>query len=58
VAELAGSIDYLALSSPSFCDAVRLLDSTAVPCGQPRATTRRSEFAGLAGYRYRRSQSR
>jgi hypothetical protein len=35
-----------------------LLDSTPVPCGQSRETTRRSEFAGHAGYGYCRSHSR
>jgi hypothetical protein len=35
-----------------------LLDSTPVPCGQSRETTRRSEFAGLAAYGYCRSHSR
>src|SRR5918999_4378422 len=58
VPQIARSINYLAFSSPSFCDAVRLLDSTPVPCGQSRETTRRSEFAGLAGYGYCRSHSR
>ena len=32
--------------SPSFCDNLRLLDSTPVPCGQSRETVKRSEFAG------------
>ena len=50
--EIARSINYLAFNSPSFCDAIWLLDSTPVPCGQSRETTRRSEFAGLAGYGY------
>jgi hypothetical protein len=56
--EIARCINYLAFSSPSFCDAIWLLDSTPVPCGQSRETTRRSEFAGLAGYGYCRSHSR
>jgi hypothetical protein len=56
--EIARSINYLAFNSPSFCDAIWLLDSTPVPCGQSRETTRRSEFAGLAGYGYCRSHSR
>lgn len=58
VPQIARSINYLAFVSPSFCDGVRLLDSTPVPCGQSRETTRRSEFAGLAGYGYCRSHSR
>jgi hypothetical protein len=56
--QIARSINYLAFVSPSFCDNLRLLDSTPVPCGQSRETTRRSEFAGHAGYGYCRSHSR
>ena len=58
VPEIGRSINYLAFSSPSFCDGIRLLDSTPVPCGQSRETTRRSEFAGIAGYGFCRSHSR
>jgi hypothetical protein len=56
--EIGRCISYLAYVSPSFCDRLRLLDSTPVPCGQSRETTRRSEFAGTAGYGYCRSHSR
>ncbi|MCA1680654.1 MAG: transposase [Actinobacteria bacterium] len=42
----------------SFCDNLRLLDSTPVPCGQSRETARRSELAGHAGYGWCRSHSR
>jgi len=56
--QIARVINYLAFVSPSFCDNVRLLDCTPVPCGQSRETTRRSEFAGYAGYGYCRSHSR
>jgi hypothetical protein len=56
--EIGRCISYLAWISPSFCDRLRLLDSTPVPCGQSRETTRRSEFAGHAGYGYCRSHSR
>lgn len=51
-------ITHLAVQSPSFCDGLRLLDSTPVPCGQSRETARRSELAGLADYGYCRSHSR
>jgi hypothetical protein len=51
-------VNYLAYISPSFCERVRLLDSTPVPCGQSRETVKRSEFAGHAGYGYCRSHSR
>ena len=56
--QIASSINYLAFVSPSFCDGIRLLDSTPVPCGQSRETTQRSEFAGVAGYGYCKSHSR
>jgi hypothetical protein len=51
-------ITYLAYISPSFCDRIRLLDSTPVPCAQSRETVKRSEFAGSGGYGYCRSHSR
>ena len=51
-------ITELAVSSPSFCDNLRLLDSTPVPCGQSRETARRSELAGQAGYGWCKSHSR
>jgi hypothetical protein len=49
---------HLATNSPSFCDGLRLLDSTPVPCGQSRETARRSELAGQAGYGWCGSHSR
>ena len=45
-------------SASAFFDALKLLDSTPVVCGQSRETTRRSEFAGIAAYGYCRSHSR
>lgn len=56
--QIARCITYLAYISPSFCDRLRLLDSTPVPCGQSRQTARRSEFAGHGGYGHCRSHSR
>jgi hypothetical protein len=56
--QIGRCISYLAWISPTFHDRLRLLDSTPVPCGQSRETTRRSEFAGTAGYGYCRSHSR
>jgi hypothetical protein len=56
--EIGRCINYLAFVSPSFGDGLRLLDSTPVPCGQSRETTRRSEFCGYASYGYCRSHSR
>jgi hypothetical protein len=55
---IARVITHLALSSPSFCDNLRLLDSTPVPCGQSRETARRSELAGYAAYGWCKSHSR
>jgi hypothetical protein len=56
--QIGRCIGYLAYVSPSFCDRLRLLDSTPVPCAQSRETVKRSEFAGHAGYGYCRSHSR
>ena len=62
VRALAGQIalvlGVLARSSPSWCDNVRLLDSTPVPCAASRETVKRSDFAGYASYGYCRSHSR
>jgi hypothetical protein len=55
---LARVITQLAAGSPSFCDGLRLLDSTPVPCGQSRETARRSELAGYAAYGWCTSHSR
>src|SRR5438093_5709913 len=52
------AINYLAFCSPGWCDQLRLLDSTPVPCAASRETVRRSEFAGIAAYGYCRSHSR
>jgi hypothetical protein len=52
---LLNTIAYL---SPSWCDGIRLLDSTPVPCGSSRETVKRSEFAGHATYGYCASHSR
>jgi hypothetical protein len=51
-------IEHLVRISPSFCDRLRLLDSTPVPCGQSRETRKRSELAGWAAYGYCASHSR
>ncbi|MCA1699293.1 MAG: IS982 family transposase, partial [Actinobacteria bacterium] len=55
---IAEVLMHLSIQSPSFCDNLRLLDSTPVPCGQSRETARRSELAGHAGYGWCRSHSR
>jgi len=48
----------LARVSPSWCDNLRLVDATPVPCGQSRQTVERSEFAGHAAYGYCAAHSR
>ena len=56
--QLSQAITLLARLSPSFCDRLRLLDSTPVPCAASRETVRRSALAGIGGYGYCRSHSR
>ena len=56
--QLLEAITVLARLSPSFCDRLRLLDSTPVPCAASRETVRRSALAGVGGYGYCRSHSR
>jgi hypothetical protein len=51
-------IARLARVSPSFCDRLRLLDSTPVPCGTSRETVKRSDLAGWAAYGYCASHTR
>jgi hypothetical protein len=47
---LAAAISHLARVSPSWCDSLRLLDATPVPCAASRQTVKRSEIAGAGGY--------
>jgi hypothetical protein len=51
-------LNAIAFRSPSWCDNIRLLDSTPVACGQSRETVKRSDFAGHAAYGYCASHSR
>ena len=51
-------IRYLAADTAFWCDDVWIADSTPVPCGTSRETTRRSELAGWAQYGYCASHSR
>jgi Transposase DDE domain len=55
---LAHAIRHLAERTPSWCDQLRLLDSTPVPCGASRETVKRSELRGWANYGYCASHSR
>lgn len=56
--QLIEAVRLLARLSPSFCDRLRLLDSTPVPCAASRETVHRSALAGIGGYGYCRSHSR
>jgi hypothetical protein len=56
--QIERAVSYLAYVSPSFCDSLRLLDSTPVPCAASRETVKRSALAGAAAYGYCRSHSR
>jgi hypothetical protein len=56
--QLLEAITLLATLSPSFCDRLRLLDSTPVPCAASRETVKRSALAGVASYGYCRSHHR
>lgn len=56
--QLVEAVTLLSRLSPSFCDRLRLLDSTPVPCAASRETVRRSALAGHGGYGYCRSHSR
>jgi hypothetical protein len=51
-------INLVARNSPSFCDRLRLIDSTPVPCAQSRETVKRSDLAGHAAYGYCAAHSR
>jgi hypothetical protein len=56
--QLVAFLGHLARISPSWCDDLRLIDATPVPCGQSRQTVKRSEFAGHAAYGYCAAHSR
>jgi Transposase DDE domain len=56
--QIAAVLGHLARISPSWCDGLRLVDATPVPCGASRETVKRSEFAGHAAYGYCAAHSR
>jgi len=56
--QLMQAVTLLAQRSPSFCDRLRLLDTTPIACAASRETVRRSALAGIGGYGYCRSHSR
>jgi DDE family transposase len=55
---VALAIQDIAAHTPSWCDQLRLVDSTPVPCAASRQTVRRSALAGHAGYGYCKSHHR
>jgi hypothetical protein len=52
------AIQDIAAHTPSWCDQLRLVDSTPLPCAASRETVKRSELAGQAGYGYCKSHHR
>jgi hypothetical protein len=56
--QVVALLGHLARVSASWCDGLRLIDATPVPCGQSRQTVERSEFAGHAAYGYCAAHSR
>jgi hypothetical protein len=55
---LAKAISHLARISPSWCDDLRLIDATPLPCGTSRETVNRSEVAGSGSYGFCASHTR
>jgi DDE family transposase len=55
---IATVLRALAHVTPTSAPILRLIDSTPVPCGTSRETTKRSDLAGDAGYGYSASHSR
>jgi hypothetical protein len=55
---VALALQDIAAHTPSWCDQLRLVDSTPVPCAASRQTVKRSALAGHAGYGYCKSHHR
>lgn len=55
---LAAAISHLARISPSWCDSLRLLDATPIPCAASRETVKRTQLAGTGGYGFCAAHSR
>ncbi len=55
---LSAVITELARDTPSWREAIRLADSTPLPCAASRDTVKRSDLAGHAGYGHCASHSR
>ena len=52
------AIRHLAMVSPSWCEGLRLLDATPLPCAQSRQTVKRSALWPHCAYGYCRAHSR
>ena len=55
---MEAALRWLADHTPGTAEQLRLMDATAVPCGQSVVTAKRSGLAGYAGYGYCASHSR
>src|SRR5829696_7959377 len=55
---LQAALRWLAEQTPGSAERLRLLDGTAVGCGQSPITAKRSDLFGYAGYGYEPSRSR
>src|SRR5664280_2108492 len=44
--------------SPSWCDSLRVIDATPLPCGASRETVNRSDIGGTGGYGFCASHTR
>jgi hypothetical protein len=55
---MEAALRWLADHTPASSEMLRLMDATAVPCGQSVITARRSDLFGWSGYGYCPSHSR
>jgi hypothetical protein len=55
---MEAALRWLADHTPGTAELLRLMDATAVPCGQSAVTAKRSGLSGYAGYGYCASHSR
>jgi hypothetical protein len=55
---MEAALRWVAEQTPGSAELLRLMDATAVPCGQSVVTAKRSGLAGYAGYGYCASHSR
>jgi len=55
---MEAALRWLAAHTPGSAELLRLMDGTAIGCGQSKTTTQRSDLFGWAGYGYDTSHSR